>query len=99
MHTTNGVSLSPASGAKQDFSKPVTYTVTAQDGTTASYTVIVSYDHYVYIGSGDGNLYALDAASGDLVWKFTTAGPNYSGPCIVDDSGVAHHPTASGDQQ
>jgi outer membrane protein assembly factor BamB len=76
----NGVSLSPASGTKQDFSKPVAYTVTAQDGTTAGYIVIVSYDHYVYIGSDDGNLYALDAASGDLVWKFTTGGSIRSSP-------------------
>ena len=33
--------VSPASGVAQDFSAPVTYTVTAQDGTTAAYTVSV----------------------------------------------------------
>jgi eukaryotic-like serine/threonine-protein kinase len=27
----------------------------------------------VYFGSGDGNVYALDAASGALKWKFQTA--------------------------
>ncbi|HET6256171.1 MAG TPA: PQQ-binding-like beta-propeller repeat protein [Puia sp.] len=75
-----GVSVSPASAARQDFSKPVTYTITAQDGATASYTVVVSYDHYLYIGSDDGNLYAIDAASGDLVWKFKTGGTIRSSP-------------------
>jgi hypothetical protein len=34
--------ISPGEGAVQDFSKPVIYTVTAEDGSTASYTVIVS---------------------------------------------------------
>ncbi len=34
--------VSPASGAAQNFSSPVTYTVTAEDGSTANYTVTVS---------------------------------------------------------
>jgi hypothetical protein len=39
----NGVSVNPASGSKQDFRGLVkTYTVTAEDGSTAVYTVIVS---------------------------------------------------------
>lgn len=33
--------ISPASGIAQDFSKPVTYTVTAEDGTKKAYTVTV----------------------------------------------------------
>ena len=34
-------SVSPASGVAQNFSRPVTYTVTAEDGSTASYIVSV----------------------------------------------------------
>ena len=35
--------ISPASGVAQDFSKPVTYTVTSEDGiTTTTYTVSVA---------------------------------------------------------
>ena len=34
--------VSPASGAAQDFSNPVTYTVTAEDGSEATYTVTVT---------------------------------------------------------
>lgn len=37
VHT--GASISPASGDPQDFSRPVTYTVTAADGTTQAYSV------------------------------------------------------------
>ncbi len=39
---SNNATISPASGAFQDFSNPVTYTVTAEDGTTQIYTVIVN---------------------------------------------------------
>ena len=34
--------VSPASGTAQDFTSPVTYTVTAEDGSTATYTVTVN---------------------------------------------------------
>gem|GEM_PF-6464281 len=39
--THTGVSVSPASGVAQDFSSPATYIVTAQDGTTQAYTIVV----------------------------------------------------------
>jgi hypothetical protein len=39
--THTGTSVAPASGAAQDFSAPVTYTVTAADASTKSYTVTV----------------------------------------------------------
>ncbi len=38
----------------------------------------------VYFGSGDGNLYALDAASGELRWKFKTGDVVHSSPALVD---------------
>ncbi len=38
----------------------------------------------VYFGSGDGNLYALDAGSGALRWKFATAGVVHSSPALAD---------------
>jgi hypothetical protein len=40
--THNGAGVSPASGAAQDFTNPVTYTVTAEDNSTAVWTVTVS---------------------------------------------------------
>ena len=36
----------------------------------------------VYFGSGDGNVYALDAASGALKWKFKTGDVVHSSPAI-----------------
>jgi hypothetical protein len=40
--THSGTAISPPSGVAQDFSSPITYTVTAQDGTTKNYTVTVT---------------------------------------------------------
>ncbi|QXP52981.1 hypothetical protein [Cellulophaga sp. HaHa_2_1] len=40
--THTGTSINPASGAAQDFSSPVSYTVTAADGTTQVYSVTVT---------------------------------------------------------
>jgi outer membrane protein assembly factor BamB len=38
----------------------------------------------VYFGSGDGNIYALDAVSGSLKWKFQTGDVVHASPAIVD---------------
>src|SRR5579884_492496 len=42
----------------------------------------------VYFGSGDGNVYALDAASGDLRWKFHTGDVVHASPAF--DSGTIY---------
>ena len=41
IEVSDGPTVEPASGVAQDFTNPVTYTVTAQNGTTAAYTVMV----------------------------------------------------------
>ncbi len=38
----------------------------------------------VYIGSGDHNVYAIDAATGTLAWKFTTGDVVHASPAVVD---------------
>jgi eukaryotic-like serine/threonine-protein kinase len=38
----------------------------------------------VYFGSGDTNVYALDAASGNLKWKFKTGDVVHASPAIFD---------------
>jgi outer membrane protein assembly factor BamB len=37
----------------------------------------------VYFGSGDGNVYALEAASGELRWKFHTGNVVHASPAIA----------------
>ncbi len=38
----------------------------------------------VYFGSGDGNLYAVDVASGELRWKFQTGDVVHASPAYAD---------------
>lgn len=44
----------------------------------------VVWNGAVYFGSGDGNVYALDAASGALKWKFKTGDVVHASPAIAD---------------
>lgn len=43
------------------------------------------YRGRVYFGSGDGNVYALDASSGELAWKFHTGDVVHSSPSADGD--------------
>jgi outer membrane protein assembly factor BamB len=38
----------------------------------------------IYVGSGDHNVYALDAATGALRWKFVTGNVVHASPAVVD---------------
>jgi outer membrane protein assembly factor BamB len=44
----------------------------------------VVVDNAVYFGSGDGNVYALDANSGELHWKFKTGDVVHASPAFAD---------------
>jgi len=44
----------------------------------------VVWNGEVFFGSGDGNLYSLDAASGALNWKFKTGDVIHASPAIAD---------------
>lgn len=44
IEVSEGATVEPASGVAQDFTNPVNYTVTAQNGTTAVYTVTVDLE-------------------------------------------------------
>lgn len=80
-----GKTISPASGVAQDFSSPVIYTVTAEDGSQVVYTVIVSSRSAVYFGSSDNNFYAVDAVRGTLIWKDSAMGSfAYASPAMAN---------------
>jgi hypothetical protein len=59
VHT--GASITPASGTPQDFTNPVVYTVTAEDGTTAQYMVTV-----IEASNTDASLFALAVNPGSI---------------------------------
>lgn len=62
--THNGAAISPESGAAQNFTNPVTYTVTATDGTTEQYTVSVTVLDAA--GMKNANLSVLRVKKGKL---------------------------------
>jgi outer membrane protein assembly factor BamB len=65
-----GVSINPDINAIRDFSNPVTYTVTAEDGTTKNYTVILSHNKSIFVGSSNGVFYCLNAGTGSSIWEY-----------------------------
>jgi eukaryotic-like serine/threonine-protein kinase len=84
-------SVSPATGVAQDFSKEVSYTVTAEDASTQVYKVKIdvtptptSLNDLVFIGSNDKKVYALDASTGEKKWEFLTGDEVRSSPTYVD---------------
>ncbi len=38
----------------------------------------------VFVGSGDGNVYAIDLNSGREIWKYKTEGPIEAAACVID---------------
>ncbi|HEX6182128.1 MAG TPA: PQQ-binding-like beta-propeller repeat protein, partial [Chitinophagaceae bacterium] len=89
--TITGKTISPASGVAQNFNFPVVYTVTAEDGSQAKYTVIIRAQvpaGIVYFGSSDNSFYAVDALTGKVVWRhigtqsFVYSSPTYANGTI-----------------
>ena len=75
----NGESVSPQSNIAENFNNPVVYTVSASDGSSQTYTVVVKVEAgeaTLYINStypnppGVGKLYAIDPNTGVLKWKY-----------------------------
>jgi len=78
-----GKTISPANGTTVNFSSPVVFTVTAEDGSQQKYTVIVNRRGVVYFGSSDNNFYALDAVLGKSLWQTTAGNWSYSDPTLA----------------
>jgi outer membrane protein assembly factor BamB len=78
--THSGKSLSPLDRTPQNFSGIITYTVTAENGSTQQYRVAVtnepnSFSLYLpsaHANTGNSYIYVLDAKTGTLNWKYPT---------------------------
>jgi hypothetical protein len=97
--TIVGSSLSPASGVANDFSNPVTYTVTAADASTKAYTVTVKTGDELgptieFARTQYGNDYAVCPAApqgGTLISVWTKIRP----PVIATNGSWVAHPYPS----
>jgi PGF-CTERM protein len=76
-----GSTLGATTGRAQDGGGNLVWEFGTGDLVTSSPTVV---DGSVYIGSRDGNLYALDAASGDENWSVSLDDEVVSSPTVVD---------------
>jgi outer membrane protein assembly factor BamB len=85
--TITGKSVNPQSNTPQDFTNAVSYTVTAEDGTTKKYVVVASLQPLqgtIFVNSFNGSVsplstdkgyvYAIDANTGNLRWKYAGSG-------------------------
>ncbi len=63
----------------------------ASDAVQSSPTIVTdeSGTRTVFVGSSDGTVSALDAATGDPVWRFETGGAVQSSPAVLDVPGTA----------
>ncbi len=91
--TSAKATVSPATGAAQDFSKEVSYTVTAEDASTVVYKVnvkkeavvpTVSQNDVIFVGSWDKKLYAIDANTGTKKWEFLTGNTISASPAYAN---------------
>lgn len=82
---TNGLAAFRASDGTQswNFTPAATDTDPSSFGTLSSSPAVTN--DTVYVGSSDGNLYAVDANNGDERWRFATGGSVYSSPVVVND--------------
>lgn len=84
--TIDAVTISPANGISQNFSSPVTYTLTAGDGTTKMYFVAVhrgKFKSILFVSGQNQTLYALNSLNGSLIWK-TTADKDFAPPIFYN---------------
>ncbi len=71
-------------GASRDLARPpLTHKWTVLDTGSAFHSSPVVYDGLVYIGGGDGKIYALDAYTGDVQWSYQTGDEVRATPCVV----------------
>merc|ERR1712196_90703 len=50
----------------------------------------------VYVGSGDGALYALNVTDGTIVWVYISGSPLYASPVASNDGAIVYVPSLNG---
>ena len=76
LHTANGLVAAPGNHA---------VVVKYQTGGWVESSPAIGADGTVYVGSNDGNLYALSTADGSRMWQYQTRGSVSSSPAIGAD--------------
>jgi len=85
----SGSSISPNQNVEQNFNNQIKYSVVANDGSTKIYNIkilLIKINKSIFFGSNDGNLYALNAKNGNLLWKYTTGSAIQNTPTISNQT-------------
>lgn len=89
--TYKGEKISPLSGVTMNFTNPVVFNVTAEDGSSRSYVAVVKAQEVnkVYVGDTGGRLVCYDAKTGVERWIKTIPGGEgfgYSQACLKNNT-------------
>ncbi len=96
---SKNATVSPASGMAQDFSKPVTYTVTAEDGSKQNYVVMVTVGAASHNGGGSNNHSNGSDTSTSAIPSTISTTTNAAGGTVATVTTVSDSaPTISGNQ-
>ncbi len=81
--------VSPATGTAQDFTKEVSYTVTAEDATTQVYRVKIDIDvpdilNDIALFVADKKLFGYDAETGAKKWEYSSSSFINTPPTVVN---------------
>ena len=83
---SEGASVSPETGVSQDFSEPIVYTVTAEDGTIQEWTVIVNIEEDIeppVVECPDDIVVSNDPGECGAIVEFTPSATDNSGSATV----------------
>ncbi|MFC0512555.1 PQQ-binding-like beta-propeller repeat protein [Mucilaginibacter angelicae] len=87
--TYNSQTISPANKTAQDFNGTVSYSLTAEDITSVTYKVFAGAPGTLYFGDNNGYIYALDAVTARVKWKFQTGGAIAATPTVYKNTLIA----------
>jgi outer membrane protein assembly factor BamB len=85
----NSQTISPANKTALDFNGTVSYYLTAEDVTSVTYKVFAGAPGTLYFGDNNGYIYALDAVTAHIKWKFQTSGAIAATPTIYKNTLIA----------
>lgn len=82
--SSSGIKAVPAGTLKAPLEQAWTFKTRGPIG-WASSPIVDKDNRILYCASADSHVYALDADSGELVWKYDTGGPLLSSPVLYGD--------------
>lgn len=84
--TFKGTKILPSTGGALSFAETQFFSVMAEDGSAKEYVVLAGSNINVYFGSTDGYVYALQAKTGKLAWRYKTQDAIWVTPILYNNN-------------